>query len=130
MDFTKWYEQHKNAIQLLENREQVAQYVWTNKPRTAKTSAKDLGGYTAEFEEYWVCYPKKIGKGAAFSAWNKIKMDKLLLSAKCVQAVEWQRETKSWREGYIPNPETYLNQRRWEDEPQETIKTKHSEVFF
>ena len=35
-----------------------------------------------------------------------------------IKAVERaQHEDKRWLEGYIPNPSTWLNQRRWEDEP-------------
>ena len=36
-----------------------------------------------------------------------------------LKALEWQIDSKKWRDGYIPNPATYLNQGRWEDEPQD-----------
>lgn len=71
------------------------------------------------FEEFWKFYPKKVGKGAALKAWAKI-------SAPCntlyliLEALKWQKASEQWTRDngqYIPHPATYLNQRRWEDEP-------------
>ena len=67
------------------------------------------------FEDFWYFYPKKVGKDAAIKAWNKVKPDILLVS----DALKWQKESKQWQaeDGkYIPNPATYLNQGRWQDE--------------
>ena len=70
------------------------------------------------FDEFWAVYPKKVGKQAALKTWSRLKPDAELTKA-IVAAVEYQRSTEQWqREGgrYIPNPETWLNQGRWEDE--------------
>ena len=32
-----------------------------------------------------------------------------------LRAIETQRQNDTWLRGYIPNPATWLNQRRWED---------------
>jgi len=67
------------------------------------------------FEDFWYKYPKKVGKEAARKAWNKANPDII----KVIDAINWQRETKQWQaeDGkYIPNPATYLNQGRWQDE--------------
>ena len=70
------------------------------------------------FEEFWREYPRKVGKGAAVKAWEKIHptngMKELILAALKVQVGwdQWQKENGA----YIPNPATWLNQRRWEDE--------------
>lgn len=87
-----------------------------------KTRQTNTGFYTPEFEEFWKAYPptRKTGKGAAFTAWKKIKMDKSFLLSACLFALNWQKESKSWKEGYVPMPATYLNQRRFEDEPEVT----------
>lgn len=70
------------------------------------------------FEEFWREYPKKIGKGAAERAWKKIQPDKKLID-EILSALRAVKQTDQWRREngqYIPNPSTWLNQRRWEDE--------------
>lgn len=69
------------------------------------------------FEEFWNNYPKKVGKEAARKAWEKYKsnftLDAVLL------ALDWQIESDQWRRNdgqFIPNPATYLNQGRWQDQ--------------
>ena len=71
------------------------------------------------FEEFWQAYPKKQGKGAARKAWGKIHpnaaLHKLILESVKAHAErnpQWQRDNGQ----YIPNPATWLNQSRWEDE--------------
>jgi len=74
------------------------------------------------FETFWGAYPKKVGKGAAMKAWSKIKAP-TQTAVKIINALEWQRKSEQWRKEncqYIPNPATYLNQARWEDEPSQT----------
>lgn len=70
--------------------------------------------YTTEFEEFWNSFPKKVGKGDAFNAWNKINPSKTL-QAKMIKAIEEQGKSRQWKQGYIPNPSTWLNQGRWDD---------------
>ena len=70
------------------------------------------------FERFWMAYPKKVGKGAAEKAFAKYKPDDDLTD-RMIRAVETAKRTDQWRRDggqYIPNPSTWLNQRRWEDE--------------
>lgn len=67
------------------------------------------------FTEFWQAYPRKVGKGAAQKAWDKLKPDLDSVLA----ALAWQTKQDAWtKDGgqFIPHPGTYLNQRRWEDE--------------
>lgn len=80
------------------------------KKRTPPTGV----GYTPEFLEFWKAYPQRIGKGDAFRSW--VKMTPPL--SRCLQAIEEQKKGRKWKEGFIPNPATWINQRRWEDEVQ------------
>ena len=66
------------------------------------------------FADFGKAYPKKQGIGAAEKAWKKIKPSEQLLGA-MLFAISKQKRSRQWREGYIPNPATWLNQRRWED---------------
>lgn len=67
------------------------------------------------FDEFWAVYPKKVGKGEAKKAFQKVKVPVSVL----VEAVNRQRQSDQWRRDngqYIPNPATWLNQGRWEDD--------------
>ncbi|MBP2644543.1 MAG: hypothetical protein H6Q67_2430 [Firmicutes bacterium] len=70
------------------------------------------------FADFWSEYPKKIAKNEAFKAWNKIKVDEILFM-KIIQAIRLQRQSSAWLKddgAYIPNPATWLNGKRWDDE--------------
>lgn len=85
----------------------------TNNPLTP-TGESEL------FDEFWATYPKHVAKKSARRAWDKLHADRDLLDA-LLNALEWQTRTGAWqRDGgrYVPNPATWLNGRRWEDEPQ------------
>lgn len=70
------------------------------------------------FDAFWAVYPKKTGKEAARKAFKKIPKSAHPL---LVPAVEAQKKSRQWMEEngrFIPNPATWLNQGRWEDEVQ------------
>ncbi|MCP4928811.1 MAG: helix-turn-helix domain-containing protein, partial [Gammaproteobacteria bacterium] len=64
------------------------------------------------FEEFWKAYPRKVAKPAAVRAFKAVKAEKHL------QAIVVNLKTRyiATEKKFIPNPSTYLNQRRWEDE--------------
>lgn len=74
-----------------------------------------------QFDRFWALYPNKTGKKKARESWEKIKpseeLTETILSAVAKQKLwdKWQRDGGR----YIPNPATWLNQGRWEDEPLE-----------
>lgn len=71
------------------------------------------------FEQFWAAYPKKVGKGAAKKSWEKIHPDRELRQ-RILSAVARDTKTEQWQKAggqYIPHPATWLNQERWEDEP-------------
>jgi len=81
--------------------------------------------YTTDFESFWSKYPKKTGKGAAFKAWQKLHKTEI---GKISDALDWQIPSDQWKRDsgqYIPNPQTYLNQKRFDDEPQKVRKMKN-----
>lgn len=72
--------------------------------------------YQQDFLAFWAAYPKKVGKGGAFISWERQAPDLQVV----LVSLEWQSRLPDWlKEGgtYVPNPATYINQRRWEDEP-------------
>lgn len=69
----------------------------------------------SNFDLFWTAYPKKVGKAAAKKAFAKVKVNINTL----ISAVEQQKQSDQWRKDngqYIPNPTTWLNQGRWDDE--------------
>lgn len=73
--------------------------------------------YSDEFLIFWKAYPNKTGKGAAFKAWGKARINGSM--EKVLEAIKLQSETDKWKRDkgqYIPNPATWLNERRWDDE--------------
>ena len=76
------------------------------------------------FGRCWDVYPKKKGRQEALKAFKKIKPDDELLNA-ILEAVRQQGNTDQWqRDGgqFIPYPATWLNGRRWEDEPDKPVR--------
>lgn len=74
--------------------------------------------YPAKFLEFWALYPKKVGKDAALRAWKNRKGD-LPSPGEMAKILEAQTGSEQWqKEGgrFIPNPSTWLNQGRWDDE--------------
>jgi hypothetical protein len=90
-------------------------------PYSPPSGDDDKPAYSQEFKSFWIKYPKKVGKDAAWKAWKKIKRPSQALSD-ISDALDWQIASDEWTKNngqYIPNPSTYLNQGRWKDEKTE-----------
>lgn len=73
----------------------------------------------ALFDRFWQAYPKKKAKAKARQAWVKLKPDMELCKIMAA-ALDQQKRSETWKREdgrFIPYPATWLNQRRWEDEP-------------
>ena len=89
-----------------------------------KDSKSNKDTYGDGFLKFWNMYPKKVGKGAAYKAWGKIKTP-VEIVALIEVAIEWQKNSNQWSKKngqFIPHPATYLNEKRWEDEKEEEEK--------
>jgi hypothetical protein len=72
-----------------------------------------------EFLEFWQLYPRKIKRAEALEAWTELAPSPELVS-KIMNSLNWQIHQPKWAEErgrYIPHPISWLNKRRWEDEP-------------
>ena len=69
------------------------------------------------FDEWWEHYPKKVGKGQARTAFRralkKIDIDTLMDGTR--QLAEHHQQAGTDKK-FIPNPSTWLNGERWDDE--------------
>lgn len=70
---------------------------------------------TELFDDFWKAYPNKKAKPQALKAYAKAleKTDHATL----VAAVHAQRGWRTWLDGFVPHPATWLNAERWTDEP-------------
>jgi len=79
--------------------------------KTAKKSKKR----TLRFEEWWGFYPKKVGKIPAEKKWASMNLDPI--ADKIISDTIFRLENDvKWKDGYIKDPLTYLNQRSFDDE--------------
>ena len=92
-------------------------------------SSKTACVYSEDFLCFWKEYPKKVGKGDAFNKWKKAKLTRAD-KEDILTALSWQKKSDRWSDSkgrYIPNPSTYISQRRWEDEPYEGISPDYTD---
>ena len=97
---------------------------YTGKVRLGKVSKDKViqpsSSTDDSFSVFWLNYPKKIGKGAAEKSWKKHKPSLAIV----LTSIEAQKQTIQWSKDngqFIPNPATWINQQRWEDEVEENI---------
>lgn len=95
-------------------------------PKKRKKSRKDrrneLPVRPQDFERwYHKLYPRHEARQDAVCAWNDADEDGVLPGMDVLEkALEWQIPANDWtpsRKQYIPLPATYINARRWQDEP-------------
>ena len=66
-----------------------------------------------DFDLFWEHYPKKVAKKKVQDKFNSNNYPIDLI----LKNLELQKKSDQWQnQQYIPNPETYLNQERWNDE--------------
>lgn len=89
----------------------------------------NMAGEDTDFDQFWKAYPKKSGKEAARVSFAKktkgVSLDIIL------GAIEKQKRSVQWTKDngqYIPNPATWLNQGRWEDELPMVDKAKSRDI--
>lgn len=82
--------------------------------RANNSSSTEVDG---QFDRFWAIYPRKTGKGAARKAWATATLTTtpdIILAG-----VERYAPTRHGQDPqYTPHPATWLNQQRWEDEPE------------
>lgn len=76
------------------------------------------------FDAFWQAYPKRIAKAKAEEAFSKLNPDEELMKVMLAALKAWSK-TEQWQKDggqFIPNPTTWLNQRRWEDELPQSVQ--------
>ena len=127
ISITNWgiYQQEENKTDHQSDQQATSKRPASDHKQECKTQ-KNI--YTPNFESFWSSYPKKAGKGEAFKAYKNIKDPRPSLK-EIIQSVELHQKTEQWQDRrYIPNPATWINQRRREDEPDAPINGKDQKL--
>lgn len=107
-----------------------------NKPKRGECEGGDKKpkkNYEGEFEKFWDTYPKKVGKKKAKEVYTRLVEKDPSLSELVLSGLRRQLPLFNRTEArFIPHPTTWLNQGRWEDEPEKKIvrepRTEPSEL--
>ena len=84
------------------------------KPRT-KQPESSKAGQESSFESFWNLYPVKKAKKKCQEIWKRKKLNAIVDDI--LENLQNQIDNDAhFKEGFIPNPSTYLTQERWEDE--------------
>lgn len=73
------------------------------------------------FEDFWKQYPVKVGKSKCEALFNKLKSEQ---RQKIKDTIKSFIQHKPFKDYNLPHPQTYLNQKRWDDELPLTPKVK------
>ena len=93
--------------------------VETETKQPPKPPARKLADVPEGFSNWYDAYPRKHGKLAAVKAWKKIRPSSHL-AVQMAEAIRNQTAQHHFQNGqgedFVPNPATWLNQGRWDDE--------------
>ena len=93
-------------------KEEVATREGKNSPSPRKRGDDD----SPEFTRFWDIYPRKVGKGAARTAWARATRKtapEVITDAAHAHARTWASADTEAR--FIPHPASWLNAERWND---------------
>lgn len=69
-------------------------------------------------DQFWAVYPRRICKGAAMKKLEMIrKLGKVPFQVILAAVEVYRHETRNTEMKFIPHPATWLNQGRWDDDP-------------
>lgn len=100
-------------------REYKAEDIKQEKTLGDKSPKKKPISKAERFDEFWEAYPSrpnrpKSGKKPCLAKWKARGLDSI--ADVIIANVLWHKKNNTeWREGFVPNPEVYINQDRWLD---------------
>lgn len=111
----RFREKHRNG-DVMDDNGDVTDVTLGNAPsrHTDTDTYKDQYRSNDLFEQWWSAYPKKVKKKNAHDIWKRKRLD--TKAPTLVADVEARLTTdRRWRDGFVPDPTTYLNGERWND---------------
>jgi hypothetical protein len=87
----------------------------TPTPDLKEQEQKSSARQAERFADFWAVYPKKVKRKDAEALWTRRKFD-AIADALIADVLNRAANDDGWQRGYVPDPTTYLNQERWNDE--------------
>lgn len=85
-------------------------------PEPQPEDSRERSETESDFELFWREYPKHVAKAAAEKAWKKAVGGQVDVSQIIAGVKAWKKSSQWADFTYIPNPATFLNGKRWQDE--------------
>lgn len=85
-----------------------------------KDKNKSMVESPSAFDRFWALYPKKVKKKPAHDIWKRKRLDPL--AEQICSDVAKRPATDAWKRGFVPDPTSYLQQERWNDEGIEEVR--------
>jgi hypothetical protein len=82
------------------------------------------------FADFWKLYPRKISKRLAEKSWSKLTPQEQSDALEALPNHLEYWKIKNTETEYIPHAATWLNQGRWEDELDMTVKVKEDKSWM
>jgi hypothetical protein len=89
-------------------------YINNSKDSLSQETNRNSSNLTS-FDIFWDRYPSKVNKKRCAELWKKLKPDDALVQ-KMLESIDAWKRTRQWKEGYVPNPDTWLRGEKWNDE--------------
>lgn len=109
-----------SRVRAFRKRHRNGKETFQKRPQTtdSETDTEKIGQTPSAFDRFWVVYPKKVKRKTAEEIWRRKHLDPRV-DALMSDVLRRLSADKRWLEGYVPDPTTYLNQERWNDELQQ-----------
>lgn len=104
-----------------------AQYIYISNNNLSKVSTKGTSNLSSctdgTFERFWDAWPSKykVNRKRCVELWKKINPDDALVD-KMISSIEAWKKGRQWQQGYVPNPDTWLRNEKWNDADPEPWK--------
>ncbi|MBQ8974072.1 MAG: hypothetical protein IJ074_13485, partial [Clostridia bacterium] len=109
--------EEKDALSARDAREASAKRETKARDERREWSADTEEERDDSFEQFWAAYPRKAGREGARRVWRKERLGKM--ADEIILAIERKRYSSDWTKEngrFIPYPQKYLTEHRWEDE--------------
>lgn len=104
-----------------ENKPTAKRPLSDRKAKKSKEEKEKEEELNISFNSFWSLYPNKVARTKCEPKWEKLTDEVREIIMKTLPAFIQNKPFESYTH---PNPETYLNQKRWEDQIPETTKTE------
>lgn len=108
----------RNDTEATQKRHRNTQTTMINNENNENNENKAVSAHAELFAEFWTAYPKKVAKSAGEKAFKALGVTEPLLADILAGVNRWKQSEQWTKDGgqFIPNPATFLNGRRWEDQ--------------